>query len=520
MPLSPFELEIYQNILSSIAEEMGVVLIRAGFSPNIKERRDLSCAIFQSNGDMIAQAAHIPIHLGSMSFAVRAVLDMPQINEGDVLVLNDPFQGGTHLPDITCIMPVFYNRKLEFFVASRAHHADIGGLTPGSMPLSTSIDEEGILISPSKLYTKGRLNKNLFDQILKSTRDPEEREGDFNAQIGAIGLGEKRLVETIKKYSLNKVKQAGDELLNYSEKIMKDVIKQIPDGEYEFEDYMDNDGAGTTKIPIKAKIRIKGSKAKVDFRGTSPKVAGNLNAPYSVTTAATIYVFQCLAPKSMPLNSGPLRTVEIIVDEDSILNAQYPAAVVGGNVETSQRVVDVVFGALSKAAPKKVQAASAGSMSNFTFGGINPRTNRSYAYYETIAGGMGGRYGLEGVSAVQTHMTNTLNTPVESLERELPVMINSYSIKKNSGGNGKYRGGDAIVREYKFLSKATVSMITERRRFAPYGIKGGEPGKKGRNLLIRNNKRSIIKPKASFDVNKNDIIRIETPGGGGWGKAR
>lgn len=519
MPLSPFELEIYQNILSSIAEEMGVVLIRAGFSPNIKERRDLSCAIFQSNGDMIAQAAHIPIHLASMSFAVRAVLDMPEINDGDILILNDPFQGGTHLPDITCIMPVFHNNKLEFFVASRAHHADIGGLTPGSMPLSTSIDQEGILIPPSKLYKRKKLNKKLFKEIMASTRDPEEREGDFNAQIGALELGEKRLKETIKKYALKKVKQAGYELLDYSEKIMKEVVREIPNGVYEFEDYMDDDGVGTKKIPIKAKVTIKGQRAKVDLRGSSNQVRGNLNAPYSVTTAAVIYVFQCLAPSSMHLNSGPLRVVEIIVDDDSILNAKYPAAVVGGNVETSQRVVDVIFGALSKAVPEKVPAASAGSMSNFTFGGINPKTARSYAYYETIAGGMGGRYGLDGVSAVQTHMTNTLNTPIESLERELPVMLNSYSIRKNSGGRGKYKGGDSIIREYKFLSDATVSMITERRKFSPYGIRDGKPGRRGKNTLIRKSKTTTIGPKASFKVKKGESIRIETPAGGGWGKA-
>jgi N-methylhydantoinase B len=518
MSLSPFELEIYQNILSSIAEEMGVVLIRAGFSPNIKERRDLSCAIFQSNGDMIAQAAHIPIHLASMSFSVRAVLDLPEINEGDVLILNDPFKGGTHLPDVTCIMPVFHNNKLEFFVASRAHHADIGGLTPGSMPLSTSIDEEGVLISPSKLYRKRKLNKKLLNEILNSTRDPEEREGDFNAQVGALELGEKRLSETISKYSLKKVKQAGCELLDYSERLMKEVIKEIPDGVYEFEDYMDNDGAGTSKIPVKARITIKGKKARVDLRESSPKVRGNLNAPFSVTTAAVIYVFQCLAPSNMPLNSGPLRAVDILVDDDSMLNAKYPAAVVGGNVETSQRVVDVVFGALSKAVPKKVPAASAGSMSNFTFGGINPKTGSDYGYYETIAGGMGGRHGMDGVSAVQTHMTNTLNTPIESLERELPVMLNSYSIRKQSGGKGRYRGGNSIIREYKFLSDATVSMITERRKFAPYGIEGGSSGRKGVNTLISNGKKSKIEPKATFKVKKGDSIRIETPGGGGWGK--
>ncbi len=517
MALTPFELEIFQNILSSIAEEMGMLLIRAGFSPNIKERRDLSCAIFNAKGDMIAQAAHIPIHLGSMGFAVKAVLDEPDMQPGDVYILNDPFRGGTHLPDVTCIKPVYSKGKIVFFVASRAHHADIGGITPGSMPVSTTVEEEGILIPPSKLYTKNRLNKKLFNKILNSTRDPEEREGDFNAQVGALDLGEKRLTETIGKYSLNHLLEAGEELLNYSEKIMKEVIRAIPDGVYSFQDVMDDDGAGTRKIPLKVKITIKGSRAEVDFRESSPPVKGNLNAPYSVTTAATIYVFQCLAPKELPLNSGPLRVVKIIVDDQSILNAKFPRAVVGGNVETSQRVVDVVFGALSKAVPEKVPAASAGSMSNIAFGGINPRTGRIYAYYETIAGGMGARPGIDGVSAVQTHMTNTLNTPVEALERELPVMIRSYTIRRRSGGAGTYKGGDAIVREFKFLKKATVSLITERRRFSPYGLTDGKHGKRGKNSLIVRNKVTKLPPKCTFEVKKGDIISIETPGGGGWG---
>lgn len=519
MALTPFELEIFQNILSSIAEEMGMLLIRAGFSPNIKERRDLSCAIFNSKGEMIAQAAHIPIHLGSMGFAVKAVLD-EDMNPGDIFILNDPFRGGTHLPDVTCIKPVFSEGRIVFFVASRAHHADIGGITPGSMPVSTTVEEEGILIPPSKLYKKGRLNKKLFNTILNSTRDPEEREGDFNAQVGAIDLGEKRLTETISKYSLNRLLEAGEGLLNYSEKIMKKVIGAIPDGDYSFQDVMDDDGAGTREIPLKVKITIKGSRAVVDFRKSSPPVKGNLNAPFSVTTAAAIYVFQCLAPKELPLNSGPLRALRIIADDHSILNAKFPSAVVGGNVETSQRVVDVVFGALSKALPEKVPAASAGSMSNIAFGGINPRTGHVYAYYETIAGGMGARPGKDGVSAIQTHMTNTLNTPVEALERELPVMIKSYTVRRRSGGKGSFKGGDAIKREFKFLKKATVSLITERRRFAPYGLKGGEQGKRGKNSLIVRNEITKLPPKCTFEVKKGDIISIETPGGGGWGKRK
>jgi len=520
MPLNPFELEIFQNILSSIAEEMGMVLVRAAFSPNIKERRDLSCAIFQSNGEMIAQAAHIPVHLGSMSFAVRAVLDEPDIKEGDIFILNDPFRGGTHLPDVTCISPIFMGDKVEFFVASRAHHADIGGMTPGSMPLSTSIHEEGIIIPPSKLYNKGRLNKPLFKTILSSTRDPEEREGDFKAQIGALELGEKRLKAVVEKYSLEKIKEAGFELLDYSERIMRDVIRQIPEGVYEFEDYLDDDGVGTREIPIRATMTISRREARVDFRGSSSQVKGCLNAPLSVTTAAVLYVFQCLAPSGMPLNSGPLRAIEVLAEKGSILDAQFPAAVAAGNVETSQRIVDVVFGALASAIPEKIQAASAGSMSNITFGGKNPRTGKDFAYYETIAGGMGGRFGKHGVSGVHTHMTNTLNTPVESLERELPVMIDTYSIRRGSGGDGKYRGGDGIVRAYKFLSKATVTLITERRRFAPYGIQGGKPGKRGKNILLRNKKVKELPSKTTFEARRGDIVKIETPGGGGWGKKK
>ena len=518
MLLGPFELEIFRNILSSIAEEMGMILVRAAFSPNIKERRDLSCAIFESNGEMIAQAAHIPVHLGSMSFSVKSVLEELDIQEGDIFILNDPFRGGTHLPDVTCIAPVFIDRKPEFFIAARAHHADIGGSTPGSMPLSSSIYEEGIIIPPSRLYGKGRINRSLFEKIIYSSRDPEEREGDFRAQVGALKLGIKRIKEVADKYGLQTVKEAGSELLDYSERMMRKVIRDIPDGAYKFEDHLDNDGVGTNNIKLKTSVKIKGEKANVDFTGSSVQVKGSLNVPISVTTAAVLYVFQALAPQDLPLNSGPLRIIEVIAEKGTLLNAKFPAAVSAGNVETSQRIVDVVFGALSKAIPKKIQAASSGTMNNFTFGGKNPITGKEFAYYETIAGGMGGRYGKDGVSAVQTHMTNTLNTPIEALERDLPIRIDNYSIRKGSGGSGKYRGGDGIVREYKFLSGARVSIITERRKFTPYGVYGGKPGKKGRNTLIRNNRSKILPAKASLEVKAGDALRIETPGGGGWGK--
>lgn len=518
MPLNPAELEIFKNQLTAVAEEMGTSLIRSAFSANIKERRDLSCALFNSEGEMIAQAAHIPVHLGSMSFSTKAILDEGSVGNGDIFILNDPFRGGTHLPDITCIEPFFVNDRLEFLLASRAHHADVGGKTPGSMPLSTSIHEEGIIIPPTRICKNGKFNEKLFNSIINQTRNPEEREGDFRAQLSSLKTGRKRLSEIIDKYSISKIKSASESLLDYSEKIMRKTIDEIPDGTYEFKDYLDDDGAGTEDIKIQVKVEVKKSDALVDFQGSSKNVKGCLNTPLSVTTAAVIYCFQCLAPDELPLNSGPLRAIKVKVDDDSILNAKYPSAVAGGNVETSQRVVDVVFGALSKAVPEKIQAASAGTMNNITFGGINTAPGTNFTYYETLGGGMGGRKGFNGVNAVQTHMTNTLNTPIESLERELPVMIESYSIRYGSGGSGKYSGGNGLVREYRFLQKSEVTLITERRRNSPWGVKGGKNGLKGKNILVDSNGRSKeIHAKCSFQVNKDEIVRIETPGGGGWG---
>jgi N-methylhydantoinase B len=518
--ISPYELEIFNNILSSVAEEMGAVLIKAAYSPNIKERRDLSCALFDEKGEMVSQAAHIPVHLGSMGFAVKSVASELDLDEGDILILNDPFKGGTHLPDITIIAPFYFAGKIQYFLATRAHHADVGGITPGSMPLSKTIDEEGVIIPPSKLYSKHKINRALFNKIINSTRDPEERKGDFNAQIGALNLGLGRLRSVVSKYSLTKVRAASDELLGYSERMMRSLIKGIRDGTYEFTDYLDDDGFGTKKIKLNVKLTIKSGSALVDFTGSSKQVKGCLNCPLSVTTSAVLYVFQCLGPKELPLNSGTLRPIKIITEKGSILDAEYPSAVAGGNVETSQRVVDVVFGALSKVIPNRVPAASSGSMSNVTLGGRTSSGKGSFAYYETVAGGMGARFGLNGISGVQTHMTNTLNTPIESLERELPVLINSYSIRADSGGKGKYKGGDGITRSFRFLTDVTVTLLTERRLNAPYGIKGGEGGKTGVNSIITDGNKKVLQPKTSLKLKKGDILKIETPGGGGWGRAR
>ena len=517
MELKLFELEIFNNLLGTIAEEMGSVLVRAGFSPNIKERRDLSCAIFNSDGEMIAQAAHIPIHLGSMSFAARSVAT-ENLSPGDVFILNDPFRGGTHLPDVTCVAPVFVDGKPEFLLASRAHHADIGGDTPGSLPLSTTIHEEGIIISPTRIREEGILKETLLQEIIRSTRDHEEREGDLRAQIAALDTGEKRMRELLEKYSLEKINHAASGLLDYGERLVRKAIEKIPDGDYVFTDYLEDDGAGTRNIPIKARIKIDGNSAIVDFRGSSKKVKGCLNAPLSVTTSAVLYCFQCLSGEDTPLNSGTLRPIEIKVDEDSILNAKYPSAVVGGNVETSQRIVDVVFGALAEAIPETIQAASAGTMSNLAFGSPQDApSDASYAYYETIAGGMGGRSGAGGANAVHTHMTNTLNTPVEAIERELPVMVESYSVRKGSGGRGRFPGGDGITRQYRFLEDSHVSLITERREKQPWGARGGEDGASGKNTLVSGGEEKKLPAKCSIAVKGGEAVRIETPGGGGWG---
>ncbi len=517
MELKLFEMQIFNNLLGTIAEEMGSVLVRAGFSPNIKERRDLSCAIFNQDGEMIAQAAHIPIHLGSMSFAARSVAG-EDIRPGDVFILNDPFRGGTHLPDVTCIAPVFVHGKPEFLLASRAHHADIGGSTPGSMPLSTTIHEEGIIISPTRIREGGVLRETLLREIILSTRDHEEREGDLRAQIASLDTGEKRMGELLEKYSISTINQAASGLLDYGERLVRNAIEKIPDGDYVFVDYLEDDGAGTKNIPIKVKITISGGAAVVDFKGSSKKVRGCLNAPLSVTTSAVLYCFQCLCGEDTPLNSGTLRPIEIKVDDDSVLNAKYPSAVVGGNVETSQRIVDVVFGALGKAVPETVQAASAGTMSNLAFGSVqNAPSGSSYGYYETIAGGMGGRSGAAGANAVHTHMTNTLNTPVEAIERELPVMVESYSVRKGSGGAGRFPGGDGIIRQYRFLEDSHVSLITERREKQPWGTQGGEDGKSGQNTLVSETEAKKLPAKCSIEVKAGEAVRIETPGGGGWG---
>lgn len=520
--VDPIELEIFKSIFVSIAEEMGVALCRSSFSPNIKERKDFSCAVFDENGGTVAQGDHLPVHLGAMPLSVLSVIQNVDLGPGDTAILNDPFRGGTHLPDITLVSPVYVKGRARpaYYAANRAHHSDVGGMSPGSMPLATEIYQEGVIIPPVKLVRGGRIDRDILDFILANVRTPEEREGDLTAQLAANRIGQKRLLEITGKYGYPKTKSYMKHLQDYSKRIMRQAIREIPDGEYRFSDYLDDDGVSRRRVRIQVAIRVRGDSAVVDFSGTDPQTEGSVNANYAITLSATMYVFRCIIRGDVPYNSGLLRPIRLLAPEGSVVNARPPAAVAGGNVETSQRITDVLLGALAKAVPGRIPAASSGTMNNITFGGQHPATGRSFAYYETIGGGMGASPERDGLSGVHTHMTNTRNTPVEALEHYLPIRIRRYSLRRFSGGKGQFRGGDGIVREFEFLAPAKVNILSERRVFPPYGLAGGKPGKKGKNLLRRGGKMINLSSKASFRVSPGDVLIVATPGGGGYGKAK
>ena len=511
--MKAIELEIFNNLFSAVADEMGIVLRRSAFSPNIRERCDFSCAIFDEKGELVAQASHIPVHLGAMPETMKSILPLFEWKPGDVIITNDPFCGGTHLPDITLIKPIFFKNDLAFFLIVRAHHADVGGKYAGSMAVATHIEEEGILIRPTYLIKEGKIQKDFIENLLVKLRNPQEREGDFNAQIASLLRGEVRLNEMYKKYGLPKLKEIIDELKNYSQRAMEKILEGAPSGNYSFIDYLD-DGLEEENIPIEVEIRFKEKKAIVDFSKSASQVKGCVNAPKAVTYSAVYYVFLSLLNTlgEYPINQGCFRPIEIITKPGTIVSATYPSAVAAGNVETSQRIVDTLLGALSQAFPDLIPSASCGTMNNIAIG------NEKFAYYETIGGGMGGRPGKEGLSGVHTHMTNTLNTPVEALEHDYPIRIERYAIRENSGGKGKYRGGNGLIREYTFLEACTVTILSERRKISPYGLFGGESGKRGENLLIKGENKIFLPGKINLQVKKGDRIIIMTPGGGGWGK--
>ena len=523
MMVDPIKLEIFKNKFSAIAEEMGVTLNRTAFSPNIKERRDYSCAIFNASGDMLNQAAHIPVHLGSMPMSVKAAIKNIVFNPGDMVILNDPFKGGTHLPDVTIVAPVFVKNDLVtplFFVANRAHHADIGGMSAGSMPLSRSIYQEGLIIPAIKIIKKGQIDENIMKLILSNVRTSIERQGDFAAQFMANKIGIRRIDELIEKNGFERIVRYSNALIEYSEKIMRKTLETIPDGSYNFEDYLDSDGVDEEEIMIKTTVDIQKDQAIIDFKGSSKQVHGSVNAVYAITASACLYVFRSLVKENIPTNAGCMNPLIIKTQPGTVVDATYPAAVAGGNVETSQRIVDCILGALSKAIPEKIPAASQGTMNNLTIGGIESDSGKAFAYYETMGGGTGASANEDGESAIQSHMTNTLNTPVEAIEYEYPFQVTNYAIRHNSGGKGLHKGGDGLIREFVLLNDAECTMLSERRKFSPYGLFGGEKGKTGKNLLISRCKLEELPGKFSLFLKKGDKLRIETPGGGGYKKEK
>lgn len=512
--MTPIELGIFSSRINAICDEMGAVLQRAAFSPNIRDRLDFSCAIFDAAGELSAQAAHIPVHLGSMTFAMAGIVSQLEWHEGDMVVVNDPYMGGTHLPDVTLIAPLFINEQLIAFVVNRAHHANIGGSTPGSMPLSASLEEEGVIIPPSYLIQKNVINQSLIDSIFAQIDGEHQLDGDFSAQISANRSGLNRLGGLIDTLGCEQYQTAVDSLNEYAERLTRAEIGKIPVGEYIFEDYLDDDGLGNQELLLAVAVTINSDSVVVDFTGTTEQTAGNVNCPLSVAVAGVYYLFRCLLPEYTPACAGAFRAITVTAPLGCLLNAERPAAVAAGNVETSTRVVDLVSGALSQAIPDRIPAASHGSMNNLAMGHrATSSEEKSWDYYETIGGGMGAGSEGGGLSALQTHMTNTLNTPIEVLEMNYPVRINRYAIRDNSGGHGRRDGGDGLVREFEFLAPAEATLLTERRINPPWGLAGGEDGKVGENRL----NGELIGGKAHIKVKKGDRLSIATPGGGGYG---
>ena len=503
MRRDPIEIEIFKNLYHSIADEMGAALRRTAFSPNIKERRDYSCAVFDGNGQVIAMGDHMPVHLGSMPMSVQAAIDSG--------------------PD--------------FYVASRAHHADVGGAYAGSMGLCREIYQEGVRMPPVKLMRKGVTDRDVLMMLLNNVRTPEEREGDLGAQIAACHTGAERIQEIYSRYGVQRSKRAASELLAYSEELMRAFLHTVPAGEYSAEDFLDGDGINERPVRIAVTVglhrgdpRPKNAASRgrevsrhmitVDFTGSDPQVAGSVNAVAAITYSACFYVFRCLLAEDVPATAGLMRPIDVIAPEGTIVNARPPAAVAGGNVETSQRIVDVLLRALAKAIPDRIPAAASGTMNNLTIGGIDPRTGEPFTYYETIAGGMGARPTKDGVAGVHTHMTNSLNTPAEALEYAYPLRVRSYSLRHESGGGGRFRGGDGIVREIEVLADCEVTLLADRRSRGPWGLSGGAEGAAGKAVIVhRDGALESMPGKFSTRLRTGERIRIETPGGGGWGQS-
>jgi N-methylhydantoinase B len=517
----PAEIAVIGHALHSVAVEMGIALRRTAFSPNIKERRDYSSAVFSVDGDLIAMGDDMPVHLGSMPMSVSAVLDAMRLAPGDVALLNDPFRGGTHLPDITMVAPVFLpgHSRPAFYVANRAHHADVGGMHPGSMGPAREIVQEGIRIPPVKLMHAGKLDVQVLAILLANVRTPAEREGDLTAQLGACRVGVSRTLELVQRIGHVRLLRGVRAMMQGSEQLMRAILATLPAGEWHAEDSLDDDGVLTGPISIRVTLRNDPVRrcVVVDFAGTDPQVPGSLNAVYAITWSAVFYVFRCLLPAEAIATAGLMRPVQVLAPLGTVVNAVAPAAVAGGNVETSQRIVDVLMRALAQALPDRIPAASSGTMNNLTIGGIDPRTGQPFTYYETVAGGLGASPVMHGASGHHAHMTNSLNTPIEALEYAYPFRMVRYALRRNSGGAGLHRGGDGLVREIELLCDAHVTLLADRRKSQPWGLAGGDPGSLGRTTVIRNGEERELPGKYTVELPAGSRIRIESPGGGGWG---
>lgn len=519
--IDPITLEVMKNALEATAQEMGAVLKLTSFSPNIKERMDASCAIFDATAQLVAQAEHVPVHLGSMLRAVQpTIAAVGYLEQGDVIVVNDPFPGGGHLPDITVIGPVYAGTRLIGYVATRAHHSDVGGMEPGSMPAkSCEIFQEGLIIPPVKLFQRGELVEDVMRLILANVRTPAERRGDLNAQVAALKIGERRIVEMVERYGVETMTLGFDAILDYAERRMRRRIAELPKGVYMAEDWLDEDGTVDEPVAVRVKVTVEADRLALDFEGSAPQRRGNINAVAPMTHSAVFFAVKILADPTIPVNAGTFRPIDIKIPPGSFLDAQPPAAVCAGNTETTHRVADTVLKAFAQIAPDRVPAASQGTMNLIGIGGRDPRNGQLYTYIETIAGGQGGRPMGTGQDGVQCNMTNTMNTPIESLEITYPIRVECYELREGSSGAGLNRGGLGVRRALRAIDHdARVSLQADRRKFPPYGLHGGGAGQTGRNAVIHSNGVREEKPgKASFTLEPGEVVIVETPGGGGWG---
>lgn len=523
--MDAIRLEIHRHLLSALVEEMGAALKRAAFSPNIKERRDYSCALFDPQVRPIALGDHMPVHLGAMPASVRAALDtFPALGPFDVVMVNDPFRGGTHLPDVTLVASVHVEGVTDpvAWVAARAHHSDVGGMSPGSMPLAREIVQEGLRIPPVRLVREGVRDEDLWRLVLANVRTPDEREGDLDAQLGALHTGAERFREIVARRGLDETREAMGALLSYADRLVAAAITRIPDGTWVGEDAVEDDGFGHTDLRIHAEIRVEGERMSIDLRGSCDQTEGGVNAVRAIADSATRYVLRCVAEAllgtPLPAGGGSLDAVQVLTRSGSIVDALPPASVAAGNVETSQRITDVLLRALQPALPGLIPALSQGTMNNLTVGGVDPRSGRPFAYYETMGGGLGAGPTRDALSGAHSHMSNSLNTPVEALEHAYPFRVERYALRRGSGGAGLRRGGDGLIRQVRLLTDARVGLLTERRRSGPSGAGGGSAGEPGR--CVRVDAQGVeheLPAKATLDLRAGDAVALYSPGGGGWG---